>query len=233
MTKLLIFLGASFALILYSVSPIKANEQQENTKPVISLEELQKLISSEISQAKNRGVGTKPYEDAFAAINTDFEHGEAPDKIRQRYESILKNLKIQNKESNLFRSGRPRLVHTSGEHQSVHVTEGGKDTDEPQSRHSSNEQKWGEFAPLMRSLQRKIKSNWHPTTQAKNHRLAVLFELLKDGRIRNLKVTKSSGYSEADSAALDAVRKSVPFQRPPANLDSNQEGTWIEFNFND
>jgi hypothetical protein len=39
------------------------------------------------------------------------------------------------------------------------------------------------------------------------------------------------GDSEADELGLEAVRNSIPFQRPPASMELKDSGVWIEFSF--
>jgi protein TonB len=49
----------------------------------------------------------------------------------------------------------------------------------------------------------------------------IKFDLTKDGSIKRIKMTKSSGYPRLDKAALKAIGKTTPFEPiPQAILDA-------------
>ncbi len=58
----------------------------------------------------------------------------------------------------------------------------------------------------------KIESRWVPKTSGTKVPV-VRFRILRSGDIREIVMEQSSGDAEADSAALDAIRRSLPF--PP------------------
>ena len=45
--------------------------------------------------------------------------------------------------------------------------------------------------------------------------VTVSFTIQQDGRVRDVAVSKSSGYSLLDESALEAVRSAAPFAAPP------------------
>ena len=45
--------------------------------------------------------------------------------------------------------------------------------------------------------------------------VTVSFTIQQDGRVRDVAVSKSSGYSLLDESALEAVRSASPFAAPP------------------
>ncbi|RTL42394.1 MAG: cell envelope integrity protein TolA [Candidatus Melainabacteria bacterium] len=181
------------------------SSSQQSTSNNDSVTNLQSQIKNEISQAKNHGVGTKPYEDALAAIEADQQISQHSEKIHQRYQSLLDKLRHQNHEATLLKRGvYKRLL-------------------------SAEERNLGEYAPLMYAIKNKVKSRWHVVHSHKSNSVEVTFELKQNGQIQNLKLTKSSSNQEVDDAALEAIRKSVPFLPMPANLKFPDGTIWIAF----
>ncbi len=67
----------------------------------------------------------------------------------------------------------------------------------------------------MQEVQRHVKGNWRPPEASESRSSTVTFQILTDGTIRDLKISQSSDAKATDQAALDAVKKSVPFNLPP------------------
>lgn len=89
-----------------------------------------------------------------------------------------------------------------------------------------------DFGPYMRELQRRIKRNWHPPRGNESKRVVVLFKVSRDGRLLRLNINKSSGVSDADDAALDAVRMSAPFRQLPPEYQGNDIDIQFTFDYN-
>ena len=83
------------------------------------------------------------------------------------------------------------------------------------------------FGPYMAELQRRIRANWDPPRGDESKRVVLLFTVAKDGRLKNIKVVKSSGSAAADKAAQAAVELTAPF-RP---LPSDYTGADIDIQF--
>ncbi|MEA2059841.1 MAG: TonB family protein [Thermodesulfobacteriota bacterium] len=63
----------------------------------------------------------------------------------------------------------------------------------------------------------------YPETAKENRicgRAVVRFQLFPSGKTGNITIENSSGNKDLDTAALNAVKKSLPFPRPPATLIS-------------
>lgn len=80
----------------------------------------------------------------------------------------------------------------------------------------------------MVTVQRKIKLAWHPPEKHKTKVVKVRFKIVRDGTVSDLKIHQSSGSSEADKAALDAVVSASPLPELPAGAPPD---VLIEFTF--
>lgn len=69
------------------------------------------------------------------------------------------------------------------------------------------------YSGYLTEIQRTIKRNWHPPKVDTSKKVAVQYEILKNGTIINVKVIKSSGNDLCDAAGLKALRDSSPL--PP------------------
>lgn len=76
------------------------------------------------------------------------------------------------------------------------------------------------FADYLKDLNRRIKSNWHPTT-TQSKRVEILFRINKLGKLVKITVTKSSGDSKVDQSALEAITASFPTGPIPADFTSS------------
>ncbi len=86
-----------------------------------------------------------------------------------------------------------------------------------------------DYGPYMAELQRRIKRNWHPPSAREDKRVVLFFQIGRDGRLRSVRVKVSSGYQDADAAAMNAVRLSAPFRPlPPGHRENALD---IEFTF--
>ena len=89
-----------------------------------------------------------------------------------------------------------------------------------------------DFGPYMRELQRRIKRNWHPPRGNESKRVVLLFKVSRDGRLLRLNVSKSSTVSDADDAALEAVRMSAPFRPLPPEYQGKDIDIQFTFDYN-
>ena len=89
-----------------------------------------------------------------------------------------------------------------------------------------------DFGPYMRELQRRIKANWDPPKGNESKRVVLLFSIAKDGRLLNVKVSKSSGLQAADRAAISAVELSAPFKPLPSEYKRSSVDIQFTFDYN-
>ena len=78
-----------------------------------------------------------------------------------------------------------------------------------------------DFGPLMKEVQRAIKSKWQPPPSARSLKTRVSFTLFKDGKVQGLKTRVSSGESEFDRAALKAVENALDQEGKLCPLPAN------------
>lgn len=88
-----------------------------------------------------------------------------------------------------------------------------------------------DLAPYMRELQRQIKSNWVPPKFGFSARVILVFTIEKDGRLSKSSVYKSSGFTAADEAAIEALKKAAPFKPLPAEYKSNSVDIHFTFDY--
>ncbi len=50
-------------------------------------------------------------------------------------------------------------------------------------------------------------------------RVVVLFSVLENGRVRDIRIRKSSGYEILDENVIETIRKVEPFPRPPISVE--------------
>jgi TonB family protein len=92
----------------------------------------------------------------------------------------------------------------------------------------ANSAAWGVYGPYMESIEREIKSNWHPPKRNITRRVTVVFKVDRQGQLSNLKVSPS-GDAELDQSARTAVEETAPFAPlPPGAKDKNVD---IQFTF--
>lgn len=89
-----------------------------------------------------------------------------------------------------------------------------------------------DFGPYMRNLQSNIKRNWYPPKGNESKRVVLLFKIAKDGRLLSCSVFKSSGKSDADDAAIKAVKLSAPFRPLPKEFKGQSIDIQFTFDYN-
>ncbi len=85
-----------------------------------------------------------------------------------------------------------------------------------------------DFGPYMADLQRRIKRNWFPPTDAASKRVTARFTIHQSGKLSNLRLSASSGSAVADQAALKAISNAAPFALLPPGAPESVD---IEFKF--
>jgi protein TonB len=87
------------------------------------------------------------------------------------------------------------------------------------------------FTYYLRLIQSKIGERWSPprATAAGGERVVVLFEIQRDGQVREPSVEKSSGNNLYDQSALRAVMEASPF--PPLPPEFKASSLRVHFGF--
>ncbi len=79
-----------------------------------------------------------------------------------------------------------------------------------------------DFGPYMATLQRQIRSHWHPPKGSETDHVVMHFKISRTGEMSNVGFERLSRISDADAAALKAVIESMPSigPLPPGSPDS-------------
>ena len=86
------------------------------------------------------------------------------------------------------------------------------------------------FTYYLRQIQQKVSERWRaPTSGGTSQRSVVLFEILRDGRIKDPIVEQTSGDSLFDQSALRAIMEASPF--PPLPQDFKASSLRVHFGF--
>ncbi len=92
------------------------------------------------------------------------------------------------------------------------------------------------YAYYIEIVKNRVSSNWITATGnftvRTNYIVIVSFTIMKNGRIRDLIVEKSSGIDSLDTSALRAVKYSVPFPPLPKSYDKKDLSVFIQFVLN-
>lgn len=85
-----------------------------------------------------------------------------------------------------------------------------------------------DYGPYMNNLKKQITAHWKPPVQPSTKYCKVLFKVEKNGTLKDLKLTESSGTSIVDISALKAVSEAAPF---PSLPDGSANTVDIQFTF--
>lgn len=88
------------------------------------------------------------------------------------------------------------------------------------------------FSEYMKRLQVKIRKNWKPPNGKKSKTVIVLFKISKDGTLISPKIIQSSGIQALDDSAMEAVKKSAPFEPLPKEYKENDIDINFRFDYN-
>lgn len=89
-----------------------------------------------------------------------------------------------------------------------------------------------DISPYVNELRRNIRWNWKAPKSSANKRVELFLRIAKDGKVIILNVKKTSDNAEADNAALNAVRKSMPLNPLPAKYSKNYLDVIFTFDSN-
>lgn len=87
-----------------------------------------------------------------------------------------------------------------------------------------------EFADYMTNLRTKIQHNWNPPEFVEGGSAVVMFRVGRFGDVSNIQVIESSNNVVFDESALEALRKSEPFDKFPTATSKN--ALTIKYTFN-
>lgn len=152
-----------------------------------------------------------------------FQFNKTYNSLANTKEENIPNKKINN-------DYQPRKYHSSKTTQKpiniVKKQEKNKYIQNVASNNKDNMINWNSY---MTELQHRIKQNWDPPKETQDKVVKVMFRISKDGRLLASKITQSSGITEADIAAVDAIKLAAPFRHLPSEFTG--ESVDIVFTF--
>lgn len=89
------------------------------------------------------------------------------------------------------------------------------------------------FIAYVNRLENKVKSNWILPHGKLGEKTVIDFDIDKTGKLLNINILNSSGDSEFDQNALNAIYKSVPFESIPSNTKDDTVTIRFSFSQND
>jgi protein TonB len=91
------------------------------------------------------------------------------------------------------------------------------------------------FSWYVEAVQRKVSSTWLQSTVDPSvqfaPRVVATFDILRDGSVTNIQVTKSSGNASVDSSAVRAIRDASPMQQLPPAYSGSKVSVEFWFDF--
>jgi periplasmic protein TonB len=91
------------------------------------------------------------------------------------------------------------------------------------------------FSWYVEAVQRKVSSAWLQSTVDPSiqfaPRLVATFDIMRDGSVANIQVTKSSGNASVDSSAVRAIRDASPMQQLPPAYSGSKVSVEFWFDF--
>ncbi|WP_303672663.1 TonB C-terminal domain-containing protein [Vampirovibrio chlorellavorus] len=89
-----------------------------------------------------------------------------------------------------------------------------------------------DFGPFMADLERRIKRNWVPPRGSESRKVVLMLFIARDGNVIRIDVKKSSGDTEADESAKQAVVASLPFLALPPQFKEDILPVEFAFDYN-
>lgn len=83
----------------------------------------------------------------------------------------------------------------------------------------------------MTYMQKKIKRNWQSDLCIAGEKIIVSYSILEDGKIFNIQIIESSGNSELDFSAINALKQASPFLALPKQLKKEKNSVDVKFTF--
>lgn len=204
-----------------------ASEKQKAVKP----EPVKKAVQEKVPEPKikENAISLKKDKELPPEKNTSANKKDEEDLIRKALQNIEKNVgKAPEKEVNPIAD---RLRSLAREAEQKHVGSGG-DGGEAEGPSGT-----GADASLIEGYRLAVKiqvaGNWafsqHLTGGVRNLETWVTFEVLPDGEIVNIEITRRSGNEYMDSAAVMAVKKSSPLRSWPQGISASTLKMGLKF----
>jgi len=89
-----------------------------------------------------------------------------------------------------------------------------------------------DITSYLNQLQQRVKQQWLPGVSQSSRRTVLNFSVNRSGKLSNLQLAQTSGFSVTDQAALNAIERSAPFAPLPTGYPSNHIHIQFTFDIN-
>jgi TonB family protein len=203
MQKLILYLIATLVLFTPIASRVESQSVLSN-----NFSARREKIVEQLEQMRNKGAGTKMYENILSTIDYDIAISAPKEQINDRLTSLERSIKNQLDQIEFYKSGALNLTVSSSELK-----------------------QWGQYSPYLLAVQSKIRANWHPPEYSHSQLIKVAFQISRDGRSNNLKIIRSAGTLEIDKSILKAVESACPFAPLPSFCKDKAIDIELSFNY--
>lgn len=95
-----------------------------------------------------------------------------------------------------------------------------------------NENTREEWKSYIHDVEKTVKKNWQPPSLKSSKRIIAEFEIDKEGKLLSSRLIKPSKNDKANTAALDAIKKSAPFRPFPKGVKEDTIKVQFTFDYN-
>lgn len=89
-----------------------------------------------------------------------------------------------------------------------------------------------DFGPFLKKMQKRVRQHWHPPQDTVDKTIVLFFTIRQDGRLGDISVKESSGFENADNAAIQAVKDAAPFPHLPVGYKDSSINVEFTFDYN-
>ena len=89
-----------------------------------------------------------------------------------------------------------------------------------------------DLGPYLAEVKQRVRQNWHSPNVDDSRQTVITFSIQRNGQIRGLQITQSSGSPQLDNEFIAAIQKSAPFAPLPANYPNSQLNIVYNLNIN-
>ncbi|MFB3120861.1 MAG: energy transducer TonB, partial [Candidatus Binatia bacterium] len=99
---------------------------------------------------------------------------------------------------------------------------------------SAQDVKQAEYNTYLEGIKRSVFRAWEPEQASRNKeqgRVVLEFTILRDGRLENMRILRSSGYPSLDREAMRSVKAVSPFRPLPERIGLSELSIRYTFNY--
>ncbi|MDF5710321.1 MAG: TonB family protein [Nostoc sp. S4] len=89
-----------------------------------------------------------------------------------------------------------------------------------------------DITSYLNQLQQQVRQQWLPGLSQSSRRTVLHFSINRSGKLSNLQLAETSGFSVTDQAAINAIQRAAPFAPLPTGYPNNYIHIQFTFNIN-